>query len=186
MAIDFPNSPAVNDIFTVGNIRWIWTGTTWKLKESGVIGLQGTTGLGIQGIQGNLGISGIVAQATPPVDTSVVWADTSTSASPSGNLAFNTQIASYTLVLSDAGINIVMNSGSANSLTVPPNSSVPFAIGTQILIAQLGAGQTTVIAGSGVTIYSNGNKLKLSGQYAEAALIKYSTDTWFLSGNLSA
>jgi hypothetical protein len=28
-AIDFPNSPAVNDTFAVGERTWKWTGTTW-------------------------------------------------------------------------------------------------------------------------------------------------------------
>jgi hypothetical protein len=31
MAIDFPNSPSVNDTFTVGTRTWIWDGTTWEL-----------------------------------------------------------------------------------------------------------------------------------------------------------
>jgi hypothetical protein len=29
-AIDFPNSPTVGDLFTVGNITYEWTGTVWK------------------------------------------------------------------------------------------------------------------------------------------------------------
>ena len=30
MAIDFPNSPATNDTYTVGNKTWIYDGTTWN------------------------------------------------------------------------------------------------------------------------------------------------------------
>jgi hypothetical protein len=37
-----------------------------------------------------------------------------------------------------------MSNASANTFTVPPNSSVAFGIGTQINIAQLGAGSTTL------------------------------------------
>ena len=33
MAINFPNSPSVNDTHTVGNRRWIWTGSTWDLDR---------------------------------------------------------------------------------------------------------------------------------------------------------
>jgi hypothetical protein len=29
-AIDFPNSPTVGQLFTVGDITWEWTGTLWK------------------------------------------------------------------------------------------------------------------------------------------------------------
>lgn len=97
----------------------------------------------------------------------------------------NTQIASYVLVLSDATKTVLMNVGSANNLTVPLNSSVAFPTGTQIVIGQYGAGQTTVVATLGVTIRSSGAKLKLSGQYSMATLIKIGTDEWMLSGDIT-
>jgi hypothetical protein len=34
MAIDYPNSPATNDTFTVGNKTWIYDGTTWNTYNS--------------------------------------------------------------------------------------------------------------------------------------------------------
>lgn len=98
----------------------------------------------------------------------------------------NRQTASYTLVLSDADKLVEMNVGSANNLTVPLNSSVAFPTGTQILLAQYGAGQTTVVATSGVTIRSNGGKLKLNVQYSGATLIKIGTDEWYLFGDIVA
>jgi hypothetical protein len=94
--------------------------------------------------------------------------------------------ASYTLVLTDAAQVITMNVGSANNLTVPLNSSVPFPIGTQILIYQSGAGITTIVATSGVTIRSEGTKLKIQGQYGIAGLLKIGTDEWVAYGNLVA
>lgn len=96
----------------------------------------------------------------------------------------NRQTASYTLALSDADKLVEMNVGSANNLTVPLNSSVAFPTGTQILLAQYGAGQTTVVATSGVTIRSNGGKLKLNVQYSGATLIKIGTDEWYLFGDI--
>ena len=90
---------------------------------------------------------------------------------------------SYTLVLSDGGKLVSMNNASANTLTVPPNSSVAFPIGTQISLLQYGAGQTTVSAGSGVTIRSFNAQLKMYGQYAAAAIWKRGTDEWVLVGN---
>ena len=98
----------------------------------------------------------------------------------------NRQTASYTLVLSDADKLVEMNVATANNLTIPLNSSVAFATGTQILIAQYGAGQTTVVATSGVTIRSNGGKLKLNVQYSGATLIKIDTDEWYLFGDIVA
>lgn len=104
-----------------------------------------------------------------------------------GNQAIESaQTASYTLVLADAGKMVTMTNASANNLTVPPNSSVAFPVNSRIDLIQYGAGQTTVVAGAGVTIYSAGAKLKLSGQYSGASLWKKATDTWVLVGDISA
>jgi hypothetical protein len=97
----------------------------------------------------------------------------------------NRQTASYTLVLSDADKLVEMNVGSANNLTVPLNSSVAFSTGTQILLAQYGAGQTTIVATSGVTIRSNGAKLKLNAQYSGATLVKIGENEWYLFGDIA-
>jgi len=101
-------------------------------------------------------------------------------------IAINAQTASYTAVLTDDGKLITMSNASANNFTVPPNSAVAYGIGTQLNIAQLGAGQTTIVAGSGVTLNSAGAKLKLSAQYAIATCVKTDTNTWFVCGALSA
>jgi hypothetical protein len=98
----------------------------------------------------------------------------------------NRQTASYTLVLSDADKLVEMNVGSANNLTIPLNSSVAFPTGTQILLAQYGAGQTTIVATSGVTIRSNGAKLKLNAQYSGATLVKIAENEWYLFGDIVA
>jgi hypothetical protein len=97
----------------------------------------------------------------------------------------NRQTASYTLAITDANKLVEVNNASANNLTIPLNSSVAFATGTQILLAQYGAGQTTVVATSGVTIRSSGGKLKLNAQYSGATLIKIATDEWYLFGDIA-
>ncbi|HKY56438.1 MAG TPA: hypothetical protein VJL80_00185 [Aeromicrobium sp.] len=92
---------------------------------------------------------------------------------------------SYTLVLADAGKFVTMSNASASTLTVPPNSSVAFPVGTVIEGAQLGAGQVTLTPGSGVTI--NGTPgLKIAAQYGSYALVKTATDTWLAVGRLAA
>ena len=97
----------------------------------------------------------------------------------------NAQTANYTLALTDAGKLVTMSVGSACTLTVPPNSSVAFAAGVAIAVAQVGAGQCTITAGSGVTINSFGGALKIAGQYAGAQLYKTGTNSWLAIGNLS-
>lgn len=102
----------------------------------------------------------------------------------SAGYTFNSQAGtSYTLVLSDAGKMVAMENAAANTLEVPPNSSVAFPVGTRIDITQDGAGQTTVLEGSGVSVTTR-KTLKLIGQNAKATLIKRATNTWDLVGEL--
>ena len=97
----------------------------------------------------------------------------------------NRQVASYVLALSDKNKLVEMNVGSANNLTIPLNSSIPFSIGTQILISQYGAGQTTILPTGGVTLRSAGGKTKLTSQYSGATIIKIATDEWYLFGDIT-
>ncbi len=94
----------------------------------------------------------------------------------------NTQTGTaYTLVLTDAGKIVETNNAAANTVTIPPNSSVAFPIGTQIEVVQYGAGQTTIVAGSGVTIQKP-YTLVLAIRYARVTFYKRATDEWVLSG----
>lgn len=92
---------------------------------------------------------------------------------------------SYTLVLSDAFTMVAMDNATANTLTVPPSSSVAFPVGTRIDLSQDGVGQTTIVAGAGVTIRTP-ETLKIRKQWGKATLIKRAADTWDLEGNLEA
>lgn len=83
----------------------------------------------------------------------------------------------YTLVLDDAGRQVTMSNASSSTLTVPPNSSVAFAVGVRVQVIQLGAGAVTLTAGSGVTLSETGNNLVL-GQYQSAVLVKQATNSW--------
>lgn len=101
------------------------------------------------------------------------------------NVTINAQTASYTLVLADASKQVEVAVADANTLTVPPNSSVAFPVGTSILVVQTGAGQTTITAGAGVTVNATPG-LKLRAQWSAATLIKRATDSWLVVGDLSA
>jgi hypothetical protein len=120
--------------------------------------------------------------ANKPVSTAT---QTALDAKTNKLVTTNRQTASYTLVIGDADKLVEINNASANNLTIPLNSSVAFATGTQILLAQYGAGQTTIVATSGVTIRSNGAKLKLNAQYSGATLIKIDTNEWYLFGDIA-
>ena len=91
----------------------------------------------------------------------------------------------YTFVLADAGKLVTSSNGSAQTLTVPPNSSVAYAIGSQIIVQAIGSGTATLAQGSGVTIQSKDSNKAIDGQYAGASLIKRAPDTWSLIGALA-
>ena len=97
----------------------------------------------------------------------------------------NAQTASYTLVAADKDKMIEMGVGSPNNLTVPLNSSVPYAVGTKITVVQTGSGQTTIAPTGGVTI--NGTPgLKLRAQWSAVTLVKRAENTWVAFGDLTA
>lgn len=99
---------------------------------------------------------------------------------------YNEQVGTtYTLALSDIGRLVAMNNAAANTLTIPPNIGVPFPVNTRIDIGQLGAGQTTIVAGAGVTLlYAPG--LKITGQYRGVTVQQIAADTWWVFGALEA
>ena len=101
------------------------------------------------------------------------------------SLTINAQVASYTLVIADAGKQVEVSSASGVTLTVPTNAVAAFPIGTTIIIVQTGAGQITVAGSAGVTVNATPG-LKMYGQWSTALLLKRATDTWLLSGDLSA
>lgn len=101
------------------------------------------------------------------------------------NVTINAQTDSYTLVLGDLGKLVTLNKATAVTLTVPTNANVAFAVGAQILLGQIGAGQVTVAGDTGVTVNATPG-LKLSAQYSYAGLVKRATNTWDLVGDISA
>ena len=92
----------------------------------------------------------------------------------------------YTFVLTDGGKLVTASNGSAQTYTVPPNSSVAFPTGTTITIIGIGACKVTLAQGSGVTINSKDSEKAIDGQHASVTLIKTATDTWQLIGALQA
>lgn len=101
------------------------------------------------------------------------------------NVTTSAQTASYTLVAADAQKVVEMNVSTANTLTIPLDSSVNFPVGTSIFVVQTGTGQTTIAGASGVTVNSFIG-LKIIGRWAGCTLIKRAANTWVAVGGLVA
>lgn len=105
------------------------------------------------------------------------------------NLGLNAQTGTtYTFVLADNGKLVTASNGSAQTYTIPLNSSVAYATGAQINIIQIGAGQVTIQGTGGVTVASTGATAtapKLRAQYSSATLLKVATDTWYVVGDIA-
>jgi len=104
-------------------------------------------------------------------------------------LSINAQTGTtYTFVLADQNKLLTASNASAQTYTIPLNSSVAYSIGSQINIIQIGAGQVTIQGTGGVTVASNAATAaapKLRNQYAAATLIKVGTDTWYVIGDIA-
>lgn len=101
-------------------------------------------------------------------------------------VAINAQTGTtYTAVAGDVGKLITASNAAAIALTIPPSV---FAVGDQINIMQGtgGSGVVTITAGAGVTLNSNGTKLKTNGQFAVATVLCTAANTFVVLGNLVA
>lgn len=96
--------------------------------------------------------------------------------------AYTIKTADYIAVTGDFSGNkaIGMNVASANNFTVNSGLS-PIE---PVTIVQVGVGRTTIVAGSGVSIYSS-NGFKLRTQNSVASLLPFGTNTYILSGDIT-
>ena len=89
---------------------------------------------------------------------------------------------SYTLGPSDAGAVVLMNSGVANTLTIPANI---FVTGTEIDVMQIGMGTTAFVPALGVNLISASASFQMAGQYFAATLLQIQPNVWTLAGGLN-
>ena len=101
-----------------------------------------------------------------------------------------TKAAAYTPALTDAETAqpvIPVNVAADTNVTLPPNSSVAFPVGTMISVIQMGAGKVGFAAGAGVTINKPASLTAYTRQHNSLAMaLKIAADTWVLLGDLGA
>ena len=133
MAIDFPDSPSLNDTYVAGGKTYKWDGTAWEIygpnfnpdilyvdTTNNRVGVNNTSPTVDLDVTGNAAVSGNLAVGA--------IADVEQDITNINELQINNPLTSYTLVLSDAGKLVQPHSASANNLTIPPNSSVAFPL----------------------------------------------------------
>ncbi len=102
--------------------------------------------------------------------------------------ATENSVRQYTFVLTDRDDLVTASNASAQTYTIPLNSSVAFPTGSLVNLIQIGAGQVTVVGAGGVTLNSTGAtsaQPKTRAQYSVLTLIKAGTDTWYATGDVS-
>jgi hypothetical protein len=134
--------------------------------EDGVAGENGSAGApGMDGLDGVDGVDGTFA--TAQTISSDITADT------------------YTLSTSDAGKLLVFSRATQIMITIPTHADDPIPVGTRIDILQKGIGQVLVhpIPTPVSILSSSGTYTRV--QYSGATLIKITTNSWSLVGDLT-
>lgn len=156
---------------------------------SGLVSSHNSASVNVHGLSGGAAVVGTTSTQTltnKTLENPLISGSVTVTGNVIGHVDVYSKTANYTLLLPDDGSLIQMNVSSANTLTVPLNSSAAFPIGTQITIVQSGTGQTTITPASvGVTLNSTPG-LKLRARWSTATLVKLDTDSWLVTGDLTA
>lgn len=98
------------------------------------------------------------------------------------NLNITTVNADDSFIKEDAYGMVSVDSAAEVTLTVEPDATTEFEVGTSISVEQAGEGQVIVAPATGVTINSS-ESLRTRTQYSVLVLIKKSPNTWLLTGD---
>jgi hypothetical protein len=155
-ALDFPNSPTLNEVFTSGSTSWKWNGTVWNVVRS-TAGASGPTGP--TGPSGASGPSGPNGPAT---------------------VTQNSQTSAYTIVSSDNGKYVDITTGGITFAT-----TTGFTAGQNVVIYNNSSSSQTISQGSSVTLRWAGTATtgnRTLAQYGVATAICVASNTYVIAG----
>jgi hypothetical protein len=166
-----------------------YTAETTAANTIVVNGLVGQTGKAVK-VNDNTGTQKFAIA----VDGTLTFADGSTQVTAgvySPNIVTNTQSGTtYTVLAGDAQKLVTLSNASPITVTIASNATQALPIGTQVNIAQYGAGAVTVVGASSpnpVTIRSTAatpTAPVTRAQYSSATLLQVNTDDWLVIGDI--
>ena len=187
--ITLPDPPSLGDYIQITD------GDDWSTnylyidpQSSTIEGFSGVMNVNVQGITIELINDNVTWQVTATLGTSGQTGPqgpqgpTGPTASAIPQISFT---GDATLTLTDAGKHYYSILTTANTLTIPANSSVSFAVGSTVGFVNRGSANVTIANSAGVNLYLAGNSTNGSRNiisYGVATIQKVSADTWFVSG----
>jgi hypothetical protein len=199
-AIDFPNSPTVGQLFTVGETTWEWTGVVWEGSSvaipgptgpTGPTGATGSTGAAGPGVASG-GSAGQILTKVSATNYDTQWstlpatpanADTAKAIGYIGLPQTILSTGGLTLSAAHAGDHIYVT-GASQTITIPANASVPFEIGTTVVLINANVTSTIAITTDTLRLAGTANTgARTLAAYGMATLVKVDATTWIASGN---
>lgn len=192
-----PNTADIIPITDVSDTTGSPQGTTKKVTVANLVAaapqgdLQASNNLSDVANAGtsrtNLGLGDAATKTVGTADTNVLAVSSGT-VDLGGNkiedfdASINDQTGTaYTLLASDNGKVVVLNNGSAVTVTVPSGLGAGF----NCSFVQKGAGQVSFSASS-TTINNRQSHTKINAQYGVASLLAYAADTFVLAGDTAS
>lgn len=134
-------------------------------------------------------VTGAKIQTSVVLTTPNIGVATGTSLNTTGAVISHTVpssiVGAYAFILTDDGKIIEKLDSAGVTVTIPADSAVNFPVGTQIILIQTGAGQTSISGSVGVTV--NGTPgTKLRTQFSSALCLKRAANLWVVLGDLAA
>jgi hypothetical protein len=154
------------NVISNGLISAVGSANVGNLYTGGLISAQGNI------TSGNLSVLGNVSGNTNGFTIGYLEIPQVT---VSGSVAFG---------LTDSGKHFY-SANTTHTLTIPPNSTTAFPVGTAITVIQEGTNALTIARGLGVTMYLVGNATSSNrtlSNFGMATVMKVGTDTWYING----